>query len=89
MNVRKMFRLGYNTNGFNCHSLESALEIISDLGYRGVALTLDNYILNPGAADLERQVERTNAMIRKKSLSCDWEDLGPVDWTHGISMNRP
>jgi hypothetical protein len=42
-----MFRLGYNTNGFNCHSLESALEVISGLGYQGVAITLDNYILNP------------------------------------------
>jgi len=42
-----MLRLAYNTNGFNCHSLESALEVIAGLGYRGVAITLDNYILNP------------------------------------------
>ena len=65
-----MFRLGYNTNGFNCHSLESALEIIANLGYRGVAITLDNYILNPAAAGLDSQLERTRAMLKEKNLAC-------------------
>jgi sugar phosphate isomerase/epimerase len=65
-----VFRLGYNTNGFNCHSLGSALKIISGLGYRGVAITLDNYILNPGASDLERQLEQTKARLKKNSLAC-------------------
>ncbi|MCP4623795.1 MAG: sugar phosphate isomerase/epimerase [bacterium] len=65
-----MLRLGYNTNGFNCHSLESALEIIAGLGYRGVAITLDNYILNPGATDLDRQLEQTKAILQNISLAC-------------------
>ena len=65
-----MLRLGYNTNGFNCHSLESALEIISGLGYRGVAITLDNYILNPADSDLDQQLELTRAMLKKNSLAC-------------------
>ena len=65
-----MLLLGYNTNGFNCHSLESALEIIAALGYRGVAITLDNYILNPGAADLDRQLEQTGAFLQQHSLAC-------------------
>jgi sugar phosphate isomerase/epimerase len=38
---------GYNTNGFAHHKLEDALEVIADCGYRGVALTLDNYHCNP------------------------------------------
>ncbi|HTS16903.1 MAG TPA: sugar phosphate isomerase/epimerase family protein [Verrucomicrobiae bacterium] len=48
---------GYNTNGFGQHKLEDALEIIADCGYRGVALTLDNYHCNPFSvepADLNR-----------------------------------
>ena len=48
---------GYNTNGFAHHKLEDALEIIADCGYRGVALTLDNYHCNPFTvepADLSR-----------------------------------
>jgi sugar phosphate isomerase/epimerase len=68
--VIKVLRLAYNTNGFNCHSLEPALEIISGLGYRGVAITLDNYILNPGDSDLDRQLELTHAILKKNSLAC-------------------
>lgn len=70
MDGRKVLRLGYNTNGFNCHSLESALDIISDLGYQGVAITLDNYILNPRNSDLDRKLEHTKATLKKKSLAC-------------------
>jgi L-ribulose-5-phosphate 3-epimerase len=65
-----VLRLGYNTNGFNCHSLEAALDIISDLGYRGVAITLDNYVLNPQDADLDRKLAQTKARLKNKSLAC-------------------
>ena len=65
-----MLRLGYNTNGFNSHALASALEIISDLGYQGVAITIDNYVLNPGDIHLQSQLERTKAVLEKKSLAC-------------------
>jgi L-ribulose-5-phosphate 3-epimerase len=65
-----VLRLGYNTNGFNCHCLESALEIIAGLGFRGVAITVDNYILNPRAADLDRQLDRTITTLEKNSLAC-------------------
>lgn len=40
-------RLGYNTNGFAHHSLDDALRLIADLGYVGVALTLDVHHCNP------------------------------------------
>ena len=65
-----MLRLGYNTNGFNCHSLESALDIISGLGFHGIAITLDNYILNPRDPDLGSKLEHTRALLKKKSLAC-------------------
>jgi L-ribulose-5-phosphate 3-epimerase len=65
-----LLRLGYNTNGFNCHSLEAALDIISEIGYRGVAITIDNYILNPGDPDLTRNLEQSKAILKKKSLAC-------------------
>lgn len=65
-----MLRIGYNTNGFMCHTLESAIRIIADIGYRGIAITLDNYILNPGAADLDRQLDRTQALLDRNDLSC-------------------
>jgi sugar phosphate isomerase/epimerase len=65
-----LLRLGYNTNGFNCHSLEASLDIIAELGYRGVAITLDNYILNPADPDLDRRLEKTKATLQKKALAC-------------------
>lgn len=39
--------IGYNTNGFAHHRIEDALAIISELGYRSVALTLQRRHLDP------------------------------------------
>ena len=35
-------RFGYGTNGFANHRLGDALAVLADLGYQGVALTLDH-----------------------------------------------
>ncbi|MGY0232254.1 sugar phosphate isomerase/epimerase family protein [Longispora urticae] len=40
-------RFGYGTNGFANHSLDDALAVLADLGYTGVALTLDHAHLDP------------------------------------------
>ncbi|GIG56180.1 xylose isomerase [Longispora fulva] len=40
-------RFGYGTNGFANHRLDDALAVIADLGYTGVALTLDHAHLDP------------------------------------------
>lgn len=52
-----MLAFGYNTNGFAHHDLADAIDIIADLGYAGVALTLDTHHLHPlrsGAAEVAR-----------------------------------
>jgi sugar phosphate isomerase/epimerase len=62
-------RFGYGTNGFANHSLRDALAVIADLGYQGVALTLDHDHLNPFGADRGRRVARTADWLRDLDLA--------------------
>ncbi len=58
-------RFGYNTNGFAHHRLEDALQIIQDLGYDSVALTLDHHALNPfDSHELRKQLPRVRKLIK-------------------------
>ena len=39
--------LGYNTNGLAHHELFDAVELLAEIGYRGVAITIDHNALPP------------------------------------------
>ncbi len=62
--------LGYNTNGFAHHRLEDAVEILCDLGYRGVALTLDVHHLDPFAPDLPIRVADLASRLARNRMRC-------------------
>ncbi|GAB7038278.1 MULTISPECIES: sugar phosphate isomerase/epimerase family protein [Catenuloplanes] len=62
-------RFGYGTNGFANHRLTDALRVIADLGYEGVALTLDHDHLDPFAPDLARRTARTADLLRDLGLA--------------------
>jgi sugar phosphate isomerase/epimerase len=57
-----LLRYGFGTNGFANHRLNDALTVIADLGYDGVALTLDHHHLDPFAPGL---AARTAALARR------------------------
>lgn len=57
------FHLGYGTNGFANHRLDDALAVIADLGYTGVALTLDHVHLDPFGPDLAKRVDQVAARL--------------------------
>jgi sugar phosphate isomerase/epimerase len=53
--------LGYNTNGLAHHEPLAAIELLAELGYQSVALTIDHDLLNPYRPGLPEQ----SAAIRK------------------------
>ena len=62
-------RLAYGTNGFGDHRVSDALSIIADLGYDGVALTLDHHHLDPFAADLATRVGTVQRLLAAHDLA--------------------
>jgi len=53
--------LGYNTNGFPNHELLDVLDILAEIGYRSVGLTLDVHHAPPGRTDYGRLAEELRA----------------------------
>jgi L-ribulose-5-phosphate 3-epimerase len=60
--------LGYNTNGFAHHDPFDAIELLADIGYQSVALTLDHGPLNPFTADWPANLERLKDALRRVRL---------------------
>ncbi|MEX2138072.1 MAG: sugar phosphate isomerase/epimerase family protein [Pirellulales bacterium] len=60
--------LGYNTNGFAHHSVEDALAILAEIGYRSVALTIDHAMLNPYGGELSAQLRRMRQLLTRYEM---------------------
>jgi len=70
-------RFGYGTNGFPYHRLDDVLDLLADLGYDGVALTLDHIHFDPYAPGLPRRVGALAARLARLGLSVTVETGAP------------
>ena len=61
--------LGYNTNGFAHHDPFEAIELIAELGYRGIAITVDHHWLSPFDKNFENQLEEFQRALRLYRLN--------------------
>ena len=60
--------LGYNTNGLAHHDLFDAVALLHDLGYQGVAVTIDHAALNPRRKERLDEVERLGTWLRDHEM---------------------
>ena len=60
--------LGYNTNGFAHHDPLAAVGLLAEIGYGGVALTLDHGLLNPYGPGLDEQLAEMRGLLSRLGL---------------------
>ncbi|MGY0389941.1 sugar phosphate isomerase/epimerase family protein [Nocardioides sp. WG-D5] len=69
MTATSTLRFGYGTNGMHSHRLEDALTVLADLGYDGVALTLDHLHLDPYRPNLAGRVAQIGDRLDELGMS--------------------
>ncbi|MDK1361902.1 EboA domain-containing protein [Arthrobacter sp. zg-Y1219] len=62
------FSIGYGTNGFMDHPLPDVLELLHELGYGSVALTLGHPHLDPFAPDLKARLSWLRSRLEELEL---------------------
>lgn len=60
--------LGYNSNGFPFHRWPDVLEVVAEIGYGSVAITVDHHCLDPFSSQLAEEVERTRETLARFGL---------------------
>jgi L-ribulose-5-phosphate 3-epimerase len=60
--------IAYNTNGFAHHDPAAAIELLAEIGYGGVGLTIDHGLLNPYAVGFERSVATMRKLLDRLGM---------------------
>jgi L-ribulose-5-phosphate 3-epimerase len=63
-----MMLLGYNTNGMAHHDLFDAVELLADIGYASVAITIDHTALSPQARYNRQRTLRLRRVLERRKL---------------------
>jgi sugar phosphate isomerase/epimerase len=69
-------QLAYNTNGLAHHDLLDAIDLLADIGYQGIAITLDHGTLNPYRDQTAAQLEQVGNRLKARRLQCVIETGG-------------
>jgi L-ribulose-5-phosphate 3-epimerase len=62
--------LAYNTNGLAHHDLLDAIDLLAEIGYDGIAITLDHGALNPYDKHLDSQLTQIEQALNAQNLRC-------------------
>jgi sugar phosphate isomerase/epimerase len=68
--------LAYNTNGLAHHDLIDGIKLLAEIGYRGVAITLDHGALNPYSERTPTQLIDVGELLSRQNLRCVVETGG-------------
>jgi L-ribulose-5-phosphate 3-epimerase len=60
--------LGYNTNGLAHHELFDAVELLAEIGYRGVAITIDHNALPPYGKHTPQRIARLRRVLDRLNM---------------------
>lgn len=61
-------KLGYNTNGMACHRWPEAIELLAEVGYRSVAISVDHYCLDPFTPRLRDELDALGELLERFGL---------------------
>ena len=70
--------LGYNTNGMAHHDLFDAIELLADIGYASVAITIDHTALSPNARYSRQRTQRLQRLLQRRKMRTRDRDRGPL-----------
>ena len=62
-------KLGYNTNSMAHHDPIQAIELLANIGFQSVALTVDHGLLNPGNDGLTDQLQQVRDSLHRHRMS--------------------